>query len=69
MAIVDRATTFVTQRSLIEAVGLIALIALARFLWDPLDKKEPPALRSRVPIVGHLIGLIRNGPHHLPILG
>ena len=69
MAVIERATTFVTQRSLIEAIGLIFFIALARFLWDPVDSREPPALRSRIPLVGHLIGLIKNGPHHLPILG
>lgn len=69
MAIVDKAIAFVTQRSLIEAVGLIFVIAIARFLWDPLDEREPPALRSKIPLIGHLVGLIKNGPHHLPILG
>ncbi|KAK0388200.1 hypothetical protein NLU13_4445 [Sarocladium strictum] len=69
MAIIEKVSGLAFQPFLIETVGLILLIVLARFLWGPLDKREPPALRSRIPIVGHLIGLIRNGPHHLPILG
>lgn len=69
MAIIEKVTGLAFQPTLIETVGLILLIVLARLLWGPLDKREPPALRSRIPIVGHLIGLIRNGPHHLPILG
>jgi hypothetical protein len=69
MTIIDLATTFVTQRSLAEAIGLILFIAFARFLWGDLDSREPPALRSRIPLIGHLIGLIRFGPYHLPKLG
>jgi hypothetical protein len=44
------------------AVGFIAVLYLIDWLfgvWD--DSKEPPRARSRIPLIGHLLGLFRTG--------
>jgi len=43
------------------AVILITMIlfVLTRLISPTLDPKEPPLLKSKIPIVGHIIGIIR----------
>ncbi|KAF6835514.1 hypothetical protein CMUS01_05738 [Colletotrichum musicola] len=62
---------------------LLALVVLVRKLSSPvLDVREPPIMQSRIPVIGHLLGMIQHGPHYfktiehrnmaiatLPILG
>ena len=38
-----------------------AIVVLQHLLKIQKDPREPPCLYSRIPLVGHLIGLMRNG--------
>jgi hypothetical protein len=50
----------------------IAVIALALFLWrfsaSGLDPREPPEAISKIPVIGHLIGMLKYEIHYLEIL-
>ena len=35
----------------------LALYLLTRFLTLPHDSKEPPLIPSKIPVIGHVIGL------------
>lgn len=37
----------------------IILFVLTRLISPTLDPKEPPLLKSRIPVIGHIIGIIR----------
>ncbi|CAI6296420.1 unnamed protein product [Periconia digitata] len=41
-------------------IGAVALISY--FGSIRVDAREPPVIQPRIPIIGHLIGLLRNGP-------
>ena len=45
---------------LVGAVSL-ALYLLTRFLTLPHDSKEPPLIPSKIPVIGHVIGLLHHG--------
>ncbi|KAI1821852.1 cytochrome P450 [Xylaria intraflava] len=51
-------TTFITV-----TLGLIVLCyyALSHFLGTTHDPNEPPLIRPKIPIIGHLVGMIRHG--------
>ncbi|KAF6816519.1 hypothetical protein CSOJ01_02901 [Colletotrichum sojae] len=64
------------------AVLLALLVFVGKLSSPALDPREPPVMRSRIPVIGHLIGMIQHGPHYfksieyrnmaiatLPILG
>ncbi len=46
-----------------SAYILLALTALAVLAWKALhismDPREPPLIRPKIPLVGHLIGMLR----------
>jgi hypothetical protein len=48
--------------------GIVALVLLAYTAEFVLslrdDSKEPPRLRSKVPLIGHVLGIIRSGPSY-----
>lgn len=44
---------------------LLALLVFVGKLSSPvLDAREPPVMRPRIPVIGHLIGMIQHGPHY-----
>lgn len=44
-------------------------ISLIGYLLSPrLDPREPPPLKARVPFVGHMIGMIKEGINFLTVL-
>jgi hypothetical protein len=50
------------QTSLVGIVCtvILLLIAAQRFLAPKDNGKEPPAVTSAIPIVGHIVGMIRH---------
>jgi hypothetical protein len=50
----------------------VAVIALAIFLWrfsaSGLDPREPPEAISKIPVIGHLIGMLKYEIHYFEIL-
>ena len=40
----------------------VALLHLTRIKVDP---REPPLIESKIPLMGHIIGMMRNGPMHI----
>ncbi|KAK4038603.1 cytochrome P450 [Parachaetomium inaequale] len=48
---------------LLLAIGGVVIVfyLLSRFLTLPLDPQEPPLVRSKIPFIGHVIGLLRHG--------
>lgn len=49
-----------------------AVIGLVLFLWrfsaSALDPREPPEAISKIPVIGHLIGMLKYQIHYLEIL-
>ncbi|KAI4734550.1 hypothetical protein E4T50_14918 [Aureobasidium sp. EXF-12298] len=46
-------------------LGLALLAYAAEYLLGLTDKaQEPPRLRSNIPLIGHVLGIIRNGPSY-----
>jgi hypothetical protein len=50
----------------------VGLVTLALFLWrlslSGLDPREPPEAVSRIPFIGHIIGMLRYQIQYLEIL-
>jgi hypothetical protein len=50
----------------------VAVVALALFLWrfsaSGLDPREPPEAVSKIPFIGHLIGMLKHQIHYFEIL-
>jgi len=45
--------------------GLVLLAYAVEYLFSfGDDPREPPRLRSKVPLIGHVLGLIKNGPSY-----
>jgi len=43
----------------VVAIGYVSLV----YLFSPkYDSREPPVLQHFIPYLGHILGLIRNGP-------
>ena len=42
-------------------IAFIVLLLLARLLEPSTRKQEPPLVRAKVPLFGHLLGLLRHG--------
>ncbi|KAF5511074.1 hypothetical protein CGCS363_v003100 [Colletotrichum siamense] len=56
-----------TFLSLIAGVAVIVLL-ISRWSTPNLDDREPPALKSRVPVIGHLIGLLWHQGQYFKVL-
>ncbi|KAH7152650.1 cytochrome P450 [Dactylonectria macrodidyma] len=53
----------------LTVLGLIISMALFnKFLSPSIDGREPPPLRSSIPVIGHLIGMIRHQGGYFKIL-
>ena len=50
---------------LLSAGGWLTLHLFAKAVEQPLDPKEPPLVKSQLPLLGHAIGLYRHGPKYL----
>ena len=51
-------------------VLLVAVILLGGlYVWSryapQVEAREPPVLRPTIPFIGHIIGMVREGPHYL----
>ncbi|TIC89847.1 25-hydroxycholesterol 7-alpha-hydroxylase [Colletotrichum higginsianum] len=60
------------QRSTSSYVTVAVVLALAifihRFSSPQLDKREPPPMKPKIPIVGHLVGMIRHQSRYFKTL-
>lgn len=36
-----------------------------RLISPKIDPREPPVVYAKVPLIGHIIGMMRQGPHYL----
>ncbi|KAK5988827.1 Cytochrome P450 monooxygenase nodJ-like protein [Cladobotryum mycophilum] len=45
-------------------VGVAILVVLHHVLKTPRDSREPPYIQSKIPVIGHLIGIFRNGANY-----
>lgn len=61
MAEIIQSTTLLVLLGSLAAVYVIAACVVRL----KHDAREPPLLPHSVPFFGHLIGIIRNGPHYL----
>lgn len=53
------------QELVCGVVGLALLAYVGEYLFSlGDDPKEPPRLRSRVPLIGHVLGFLRSGPSY-----
>jgi hypothetical protein len=55
----DNTSPFVLL-SAVVVLGL-AVLSLKRLLYPTYDPREPPALRPKIPIVGHAFSIVREG--------
>jgi hypothetical protein len=52
----------------ISAAGLLVLGFIIDFIFSlGDDPREPPRLRPQIPVIGHVIGLMRHGPSYSKI--
>lgn len=57
-------------KSIVTVLIILAFTALAdRFLSPSLDAQEPPVLKPWIPLIGHIIDMIRHGNLFLTRLG
>ncbi|KAK6222082.1 hypothetical protein QIS74_04337 [Colletotrichum tabaci] len=60
------------QRSTSSYVTVAVVLALAifihRFSSPELDKREPPPMKPKIPIIGHLVGMIRHQSRYFKTL-
>ena len=43
------------------AIALVLFLVICRLLEPSVSKQEPVLMRARVPLFGHLFGMMRNG--------
>jgi len=46
---------------ILTALAAAVVAFLYRFSPARLDPREPPALKATIPLIGHIIGLLRHG--------
>lgn len=46
---------------ILTALAAVIVAFLYRFSPARLDPREPPALKAAIPLIGHIIGLLRHG--------
>lgn len=47
----------------------VAYLSLSYVVNPAIDLREPPILKSRLPLVGHVVGLLWHGVDYFSILG
>ena len=50
------------------ALALVGIMLAQRLLAPRLDPREPPVLKPRIPLVGHIIGLLRHRSNFFGLL-
>lgn len=61
--------TFLTSKSFLTVALMLVLGAVMNHLVSPrLDPREPPPLKSRIPLIGHLISMIKDQSQFLTFL-
>lgn len=51
-----------------SVTGLVVLAYMVDFIFSVCDDpREPPRLRPKIPVIGHVIGLMRHGPSYSKI--
>lgn len=69
MALIE-AIDWVLSKSLLIALGIpVLLYFIAQTLEPSVDKSEPPAIRSPIPIIGYFIRSIREQSSFLTNVG
>ncbi len=58
----------VSVLSLLVAAGSFLVYILHRYLSIDYDPREPPIIKSRIPYVGHILGIIRYGTKYFKIV-
>jgi hypothetical protein len=60
-----------SNEGLLAAAALLAVFGflLSRLTRISVDPREPPVIHPKVPLIGHIIGLVRNGPLYFRSLG
>ncbi|KAK1833408.1 cytochrome P450 [Podospora conica] len=53
---------------ILAAVAVAILAVLYRFSPARIDPREPPPLKASIPLIGHIIGLLRHGIDYFAIL-
>lgn len=61
----DNGKTIVTGLALAVLVGVL----LSKFFSLKMDPREPPLVPSKVPLIGHIIGMVQEGPQYLKRIG
>lgn len=56
-----------TRYLAITAVAILVSL-IYKFSSPPMDSREPPLLKAKIPIVGHIVGLVRHGIDYLEVL-
>jgi hypothetical protein len=60
------AAAAITSKPIVTVLVLLAVAALVGHVLSPnVDGREPPVLKPRIPIIGHLISMIRDQAHFL----
>lgn len=54
-------TTTIGAIALVVAIG----VYFSGLLDAKLDSREPPLVRPKVPYIGHIIGLLTDGPNYM----
>lgn len=54
-------TTEIAAIALVVAIG----VYFSGLLDVKMDPREPPVIRPKVPFIGHIIGLLTDGPNYM----
>lgn len=57
-----------SAQSVTIAVAVVLLSLLYRFSSPQMDPREPPAVKPVIPLVGHIVGLVRHGVDFFEVL-
>jgi hypothetical protein len=57
--------------AIIGVAGLVIAVGvfLSSLLRIKVDPREPPVVHPKVPLIGHIIGMITEGPLYLKTIG
>ena len=61
----ENGKTPLTVLAFILCIGILA----SHLLGIKVDPREPPVVYPKVPFIGHIIGMVREGPLYLQRLG
>lgn len=53
---------------IVAIIGVVVVILSASYTMMHSQGREPPSVPSKIPLVGHLMGLIQHGPRYFSML-